>query len=662
MNIVAFGKKGVWLGLYALFLAVILVPVQVDETIPVPVSKPALMASGARVPVPARKPMIGEVIKPHVIQTAEFEAMSLNLANLLPVSLLEEDETVKSHAHGYMSLSAKQAKLYQKIFETQNAGHWDLADDLIRDVRDDRLMGYVLSQRYLHSDYQSRFAELKGWMDVYADYPQAGKVYDLARKYQESSGEEIPQAKKARILSQTREPMIAYPKYHVSALPRSAQQGQAYKSFTREISTFIRKGQVDEALSFFRNESDVRTFIDEVEHDQIQAQIASGFLYRGRLSEALQLAQPSAMRSSTRVPQASWVAGLALWQKKDYTNAAKYFDNTAKSSYASGWLASAGAYWAARCYERSGQKSAQIASLQKAARHSRTFYGLLAAKSLGQSVSFNWNMPEYTQDHEAFILSSDAGKRAYSLVAAQQYDLAEEELLRLDYKGNKALRQAVLAYASRVGLPGISLRLGNMVKDGQGQYYDSAIYPVTAWEPEDGYRLDPALVHAVIRQESRFNLQAKSYSGALGLMQLMPKTAEYISQKNGYESGLDQKQLRRPEVNMKIGQDYLEYLLDMNMIDGDVISMLVSYNAGPGNLQKWRKRLGDKAHDPLLFIETLPVSETRDYVERVLSNYWIYRLRAGLDVPGLAALSRGQSYRYAHVMQAEYPYQLASNH
>ena len=109
---------------------------------------------------------------------------------------------------------------------------------------------------------------------------------------------------------------------------------------------------------------------------------------------------------------------------------------------------------------------------------------------------------------------------------------------------------------------------------------------------------------------------------------------------------------------MKIGQDYLEYLLKSRYVKGDVVSLLIAYNAGPGNLLKWRKRLGNNT-DPLLLIEMLPVHETRDYVEKVLSNYWIYRHRAGLDLPSLAAISKGKAPKYAHIMQEDYPYKLA---
>ena len=90
----------------------------------------------------------------------------------------------------------------------------------------------------------------------------------------------------------------------------------------------------------------------------------------------------------------------------------------------------------------------------------------------------------------------------------------------------------------------------------------------------------------------------------------------------------------------------MKYLLKSKQVKGDLVSMLVAYNAGPGNLQKWRKKI-DGDSDPLLFIEMLPVEETRKYVERVMANYWIYRLRDGKSVPTLTALASGRTPKYA---------------
>ena len=224
-----------------------------------------------------------------------------------------------------------------------------------------------------------------------------------------------------------------------------------------------------------------------------------------------------------------------------------------------------------------------------------------------------------------------------ALVMAGQIEEAEAELIRISPKDSKEYK-ALLAYAGYANLPALALRLGSAAAPNEGRYYDAALYPTSPWQIKEGYKIDPALVNAIMRQESRFNPWAKSRSGAQGLMQLMPATAKSLADK-------DELEMDSPETNLELGQRYLEELLQTSSVDGDLLYLLVAYNAGPGNLSKWKKRWKD-VKDPLLFIELIPLSETRAYVERVLSNYWIYRLREGQETPTLDAIAAGQSAKY----------------
>ncbi len=106
------------------------------------------------------------------------------------------------------------------------------------------------------------------------------------------------------------------------------------------------------------------------------------------------------------------------------------------------------------------------------------------------------------------------------------------------------------------------------------------------------------------------------------------------------------QKLMDPETNLDLGQKYLEDLLGDKNVRNDLLSLLVAYNAGPGNLARWKKSW-PHVQDPLLFIELIPSSETRAYVERVLANYWIYRLRENLPTPTLNAVAEGRNPQYA---------------
>ena len=126
-------------------------------------------------------------------------------------------------------------------------------------------------------------------------------------------------------------------------------------------------------------------------------------------------------------------------------------------------------------------------------------------------------------------------------------------------------------------------------------------------------KLDPWLVQSLIRQESAFDPQARSRVGATGLMQLMPSTARRIVGMRG--------QLKDPDYNLHAGIKFLENLV--NRFDGEVHFALAAYNAGPGKVDEWQKRY--PTQDPLLFIDTIPYRETREYVAFILRNYHWYR-------------------------------------
>ncbi len=121
--------------------------------------------------------------------------------------------------------------------------------------------------------------------------------------------------------------------------------------------------------------------------------------------------------------------------------------------------------------------------------------------------------------------------------------------------------------------------------------------------------MDRALLFALMRQESRFDPTARSGAGARGLMQLMPATATYVADKLTTDMGR-KPDLYEPETNVTLGQHYVRYLLDQKGIENDLILTIAAYNAGPGNLESWRKKLS-RIKDPVLFIESMPVRETR---------------------------------------------------
>lgn len=604
---------------------------QANLLMPVPPKKPALETSSA-----PQYLNIHERGQPVQYSLKDFVKASSTGQMIVPVP------QPKPFTESFdAQLTQEDAQRYKKIFSLQAKGDIEAAKKEMSKVRNKRLRGHVLYQRYMHpTAYISSFNELQNWLLLYADHPDADKIYNLAlKKKPADSTISIAKPEKKSSIARRVEPYMVPARKYKSSFRRNKKQGDEVRALERKIFKLVRQTRPTQATATFESASATR-FMDKAEQAIVKAQIAEGYLHAGKLEKAYELAHNAAHDFGLYAPQAGWVSGLVSWCNKDYERAAEFFESTALSPYASSWMISAGAYWAARAHVRAGNIKAVNRWLDKAAGHPRTFYGLIATRALGGDFEFNWDYPDFTPDHLDLLQDTDIGARAIALVAAGQSHLAEAELLRFNPK-TPQMNEALLAYANHAGLPALSLRLGSAFATAEGMTFDAALYPKGNWKSEEAFKVDPALIHAIMRQESRFDHRAESYSGALGLMQLMPNTAKHVAGKT-----LNEELLVDPVFNIELGEKYLSELIGLRNVNGDLLSLLVAYNAGPGNLARWKRQWAD-IDDPLLFIELMPSSETREYVERVLSNYWVYKMRDGKKTPSLNALAKGNTARYA---------------
>lgn len=434
-------------------------------------------------------------------------------------------------------------------------------------------------------------------------------------------------------------------KIYKTSMKRTPAQRDSVVRLVGIVKQDVSNGSPSRALKRLSHDKAV-PYLDPVEKDQLRTVIARGYLLAGKLDQAYELAAGAAKRSGTYIPQAGWIGGLAAWRQDKFNDSARMFASSAEASHSSAWQASASAYWASRAYARAGQPQHISGWLKKAAAHPRTFYGLIATRSLGLDYDFNWDVPALTAAHRKTLEEHPQAREAIALVKQGHPHQASALLAKIDMSGNPALREAIMAYAANKNLSAVAMQLAQTQAHPDGGYYDSALYPLIPWKPKDGYTVDRALVHAIIRQESKFNPSAVSHRGAQGLMQVMPSTANYIIGKTLFKNKDSHAQLRDPQTNIEVGQRYIEKLLYQDHVDTELFSLVVAYNAGPGNLRKWKRELAEMKDDPLLFIESIPMGETRAYVERVMSNYWIYRLRMKQSVPSLDAVAGGQWAQY----------------
>jgi len=591
----------------------------------------------ATMPVPAMKPSV----KPQAVVYAQ-DNFSPEEAASQPAKVLKADTALDTKLYQEkQQLSIQDRLKYKTAFAQVAAGDIDGAKKMLREVSDQRLRGHVLYQIYMHpTAYVTRFEELKDWLGHYNDQPGADKIYSLAiRKKPAAYKGRLNTPKSLGRISQLHEPTMRPAKTYRSSYKRTAQERKAVSAFKSRVMELVSKERLKQALK----EIKASQILDATEKDILRAHVGAEYLYMKMPKKALAVGKSVAQGSRDKAPKAAWVSGLVAWSHMDYKDAANYFEVVARSPYSSSWTSAAGAFWAARSHMRMGNVKAVSEWLNFAAQNPRTFYGLLATRSLGHDFEFNWDKPDLTQEDIGLLMSTKAGARAVLLVSAGQEALAEAELMAMPPESEE-MRQAMLAYAAAANLPGLALRLGAL--SFEGSYYDTALYPSTPWSPQSGFKIDPALINAIMRQESRFDPLAESASGARGLMQLMPDTASYIGGSKSWKSKEGQHKLLNPTINLELGQNYLIDLLGQKHIRGDLLSMLIAYNAGPGNLRRWQKLWPD-VNDPLLFIELIPSSQARAYVERVLANYWIYRLREGLETPTLEALAEGREARYA---------------
>lgn len=283
------------------------------------------------------------------------------------------------------------------------------------------------------------------------------------------------------------------------------------------------------------------------------------------------------------------------------------------------------AYWAARAARVNGNKDIEGNWLLVAAQFPTVFYGQLAAIRRGDSLLSIHKQPEATAgDQTAF--SRNQLVRAAQIMDAYNRRGQAKEFLKKAIENSKTLGERLLItkYGAERGEMDLTVAVSKHAAN-MGTLLMETGYPVL--KDIKGEHPERALVHAIIRQESMFDPEARSPAGALGLMQLMPATAKQVAGQMGLKYNT-QKLVADPNFNIALGTRYLGSMVDK--FDGSYVLGIASYNAGPGNVGKWVRDIGDprrmKDVDEIVdWIEMMPFKETRNYVQRVLEAVQVYR-------------------------------------
>ncbi|WP_207479005.1 lytic transglycosylase domain-containing protein [Arenibaculum pallidiluteum] len=355
--------------------------------------------------------------------------------------------------------------------------------------------------------------------------------------------------------------------------------------------------------------------------------MARRLLAKGDYKVAYRLAKEHGIKEGAPFAEAEFLAGwIALRYLERPSDALVHFRKL-YDGVGSPISRSRGAYWAGRASEaaRLGDEARRWYAL--AAEHPTTFYGQLALDRLGRSGNF--------------ALASDPGVPAEAASAFVRNELArvvrmlaqieaEPEALAVFLRrlGSNAKTPVEYALVARLALevdrPDLAVTVAKQaVQDGilmiEGGY---PLIPVADAGPPE-----PALVLAVIRQESVFNPLAVSPVGARGLMQLMPATAQKVAGQLGLKHS-HARLTADPEYNVLLGSSYLSELL--TRFNGSYVLAVAAYNAGPARVAEWLQTYGDpraEGIDVLDWIELIPFNETRNYVQRVMEGLGVYRAR-----------------------------------
>lgn len=357
--------------------------------------------------------------------------------------------------------------------------------------------------------------------------------------------------------------------------------------------------------------------------------LARRALQKGLISRAYQVASDHSLATGTsQYADAEFLSGwIALRFLDDRDTALGHFTRL-YDSVTYPVSRSRAAYWAGRASEAVKDDRAAREWYTRAARHLTSYYGQLAADRL---ADHRWPLPADPKPTAEDIRRFENREVVKALKLLVELDHAEHLrafFIRVnDIVETPGERALVAQLAASGGRDDLAVTVARRA-DREGVTLVEAGWPVPPISAED--TPEKALVLALIRQESGFMPAAVSTAGARGWMQLMPATAEKVAK--SIKVAFTPKKLDDPNFNVRLGSAYLSDLL--SDFEGSYILALASYNAGPSRAKRWIKEYGDPRDpqvDVIDWIEMIPFTETRNYVQRVMESVAIYRRRLGKD-------------------------------
>jgi soluble lytic murein transglycosylase len=335
-------------------------------------------------------------------------------------------------------------------------------------------------------------------------------------------------------------------------------------------------------------------------------------------------------RSNYRAEHEFTAGWIALRFLNDPSLAARHFARVAEGNANPISIARAG-YWLGRAAEAAHRPQEARARYEAAARYGTAYYGQLARARLGHGEIAFATPPPLTAERRQALAMLEVVRAVELLYMLDERELVATFVADLADKSTDQPALAMLAEVAEKNGDARSVLLIGKIALGRGFAFDHYAFPVGGLPRYSAIApaVEPAVVYSIARQESAFNPKTVSSAKALGLMQVTPEAGRYIAKKFGV--AFDERRLLHDNVyNVQMGA--AELADDLERYRGSYILAFAGYNAGSGRVKEWVERYGDPRDprvDPVDWVERIPFSETRNYVQRILENMQVYRVRFG---------------------------------
>ena len=390
-----------------------------------------------------------------------------------------------------------------------------------------------------------------------------------------------------------------------------------------------KRGRVDSSLEILLNIKNTKDYLVRPDKWWIEREIISrSLIYKKKYELAYKVASKHALTEGPELAAAEWMSGwIALSFLDDPLLAKDHFENF-YNNVGYPISVSRGAYWLARTYQKLGKQDLAKEWFEKAANYLTTYYGQLAFMEINPNKTFELSKDmEVKKDYREYFFKKELVKTIYLLDELNEDKYTKHILRHLandDINNGSEILAAELA--TNIDRFDFAIQIAKIASY-EKRFHNKFNYPIISTPNYiNGRKIpDTAFILSIIRQESEFDLSANSHAGAKGLMQLMPYTAKLVA----IQANLPYSKSRLTkdaEYNINLGSHYIAGLI--LEYDGAYPFAIAAYNAGPKRVRYWKKinkNPQKKQINYVDWIELIKFKETRNYVQRVLENYNVYR-------------------------------------